>query len=638
MKERVEVVFQPEGRRGVFNCGDAVLAAAQQLGVEVTSICGGHGRCGKCKVIVEDSTRVARPTENERRLLTAEEIEHGYRLACEVKVTGDVIVTIPAESRLGRQRLQVEGIGRRVDLAPTVKKAAVKVPPPSLTDLRSDAERLLDALAVENQLVDGCIEYDTVRTLPSVLRSGAWTVTASIAHDQIIIDLDPGITLDELYGVAIDVGTTKIAMYLVDLTNGSLIAESTIPNPQISYGEDVISRLAYAHTEEGLTKLNGAIRQAVNRAIEKVCEGTVPTQRVYEAVVVGNTVMHHLFLRIDPRPLARSPFPPAIKSPIDVKPSELGITIHQNGNVHLPPLIAGFVGSDCVAGILATGLHETDRMSLLVDIGTNTEIVVGNRDGMYACSCASGPAFEGAHIKHGMRASTGAIESVTIDLDTYAVSYRVIDDIPPVGLCGSAMVDVLAELLKTRLMDTGGRMIPEPGNPRVREVNGTLELVLVEERTGASKVVVTQQDVRELQKAKAAISAGTSILMRRAGVDRTEIETMFVAGAFGTYIDPRNAQLIGLFPELELGELRTVGNAAGAGARMVLQSSGSRDTAAKIPKMVEYIELATDHDFQNEYLSATYFPHLDLTRYPQTIEAHRFRLSRGHENLGKTTR
>jgi uncharacterized 2Fe-2S/4Fe-4S cluster protein (DUF4445 family) len=638
MKELVEVVFQPDGRRGEFNCDTSVLAAAQQLGVEVTSICGGHGRCGKCKVIVEDGARVDPPTENELRLLTAGGLQNGYRLACETKVTDDVIVTIPAESRIGRQRLQVEGIGRSVELAPTVRKVVAEVPPPSLTDLRSDAKRLLDALALANQLGDVCIEYDTVKTLPSTLRNGAWTVTALISNERKIIDLDPGITLDEPYGVAIDVGTTKIATYLVNLANGSLIAECTLPNPQISYGEDIISRLAYAHTEEGLTKLNDAIRQAVNRSIEKVCGGTVPTHRIYEAVAVGNTVMHHLFLRIDPRPLARSPFPPAIKSRIDVRPSELGITINQNGNVHLPPLIAGFIGSDCVAGILATGLHETDRMSLLVDIGTNTEIVLGNRDGMYACSCASGPAFEGAHIKYGMRAATGAIESVTIDHDTYEVYYRVIDDEPPKGLCGSAMVDVLAELLKTRLMDTGGRIIRETGNPRVREVNGTLELVLVEERTGTSKVVVTQQDVRELQKAKAAISAGTSILMRWAGVDRTEIETMFVAGAFGTYIDPWNAQLIGLFPELKLRELSNVGNAAGAGARMVLQSSEARDTATRIPEMVEYIELATDHDFQNEYLSATYFPHRDLTRYPRTIEAHKLRLSRGHENLGKMVR
>jgi uncharacterized 2Fe-2S/4Fe-4S cluster protein (DUF4445 family) len=637
MKARVEIVFQPEGRRGVFSGGDSVLAAAQLLGVEVTSICGGHGRCGKCKVIIEEGARVAPPTENEHRLLTAEQIRDGYRLACEVIVTNDIIVTVPAESRRGRQRLQVEGIGRSVELAPTVRKAVVDVPPPSLTDLRSDVERLLDALALENQQVDGGIEYNTVKTLPSTLRNGAWTVTATIAHDRKIIDLDPGTTLDELYGVAIDVGTTKIAVYLVNLTNGALIAESTIPNPQIRYGEDIISRLAYAHTEEGLAKLNDAIRQAVNRAIEEVCGGTAPTQRVYEAVVVGNTVMHHLFLRIDPRPLARSPFPPAIKSRIDVNSSELGITINRNGNVHLPPLIAGFVGSDCVAGILAAGLHETDRLSLFVDIGTNTEIVVGNRDGMYACSCASGPAFEGAHIKYGMRASTGAIESVTIDPDTFEVGYRVVDDTSPKGLCGSAMVDVLAELLKTRLMDTGGRLLRKTGNPRLREVNGSLELILTEDRTGASKVAVTQQDVRELQKAKAAISAGTSILLRRAGVDSTEIETMFVAGAFGTYIDSRNAQLIGLFPELTPGELRNVGNAAGAGARMVLQSSEARDTATRIPEMVEYVELATDHDFQNEYLSATYFPHLDLTRYPRTIEAHKLRLSRGHENL-KTTR
>jgi len=612
-----EVVFQPEGKRVKIEAGSNLLESAKLAGVDLTSICGGKGTCGKCKVIVEKMGSVSPITTIEEEILTSGEISKGYRLACRTQINNSLVVRIPEESRTGKQRLQVEGIETQVKLEPLIRKHFIKLPKPTLEDPRSDFDRLKEELRKHYGVRDVGIEYEVVKPLASVLRDADWEITVIVWDDKEIVNIESGDTTKRRFGYAVDIGTTKLAGYLLNLDTGKVNAVGSLMNPQIPYGEDIIVRIAYKDPKE----LQQVVVEGINQILKDLCDKVgVGFGEVYEMTAVGNTAMHHLFLNINPKHVALSPYTPVIREGVDVKASEVGVKINPYGNVHALPVIAGFVGADSVADILATEIYRRDELCLALDIGTNTEVVLGNKDWMLACSCASGPAFEGAHIKHGMRAASGAIEKVTIDPENLEVKYKTIDDAKTCGICGSAIVDIPAEMLKTGIIDVNGTMNTCPNLPRLREKEGVKEFVIAwkEETSTGGDIVITQKDLREIQLAKAAMHTGAATLMKEAKVKEKDIDLVFIAGAFGSYIDPENARIIGMYPEVPLKKVRVVGNAAGTGARMALVSKTAREIAEEISRKVKYVELANDPNFQNELMNSSFMPYADLSKYPET--------------------
>jgi len=627
---QVKIIFLPYGRREWFPKGEvSVLDAARALGIDLSSLCGGRGTCGKCKVRIDQGIEKLNPlTEQELKNITEYEMKASYRLACEIRPTTSTVIYVPERSRIGMQRLQTEGLEVPVKrLNPFVRKYFVKLPKPTLLDYRSDEDRLLDALHDTYSLTANLdIDFELAIDLASKIRKKHWELTAVVWKNK-IIDVEPGDTSDRCFGFAVDIGTTKLAGFLIDLNNGKVVAVAARLNPQIPIGEDVMSRITHQMKEgwDGVKELQTAVISGINEMIEECCEKAgVKTKEIYELCFVGNTAMQLCFLGIYGRYVALSPYPPVLRRGVDIKATRLGLKSHPNANAHFVPVIGGFVGADNVAVILATRMLESDEVCMALDIGTNTEIDLGNKDLVMVDSCASGPAFEGMSIKHGMRAATGSIERVSIDPDTFEVHYRTIEDEQAVGLCGSALVDIPAELIKTGLIDWTGRFVSELAKEtnRLRKCPDGWEFVIAWQPDTAidTDIVITQGDVRELQKAKAAMRTGAEILMKRMGVTEKDISKLFMAGAFGNYIDPENARTIGMYPELPLEKVVFVGNIAGTGSRMCLISREEREYAGKISKTVKYHELAADKDFQTEYINALYLPHKDLSKYPDTVD------------------
>jgi uncharacterized 2Fe-2S/4Fe-4S cluster protein (DUF4445 family) len=619
------LVFQPTGKRSEVPVSTTILKAAKDVGVNLSSICGGEGLCGKCRIIIRSGKEnLSPPSESEKRTFSEKDLNIGLRLACQTTVQkeGTVIIEIPAESQIDQQRILFKGLERKVKLAPPVKNIMITLEKPSLQDSRSDADRLLDALESKIGLRPS-LDYECLKEIPRVIRKKDWAVTVTLWDDQELIAIQPG-QVSNSYGFAVDIGTTKLAGYLMNLNDGEIVTSASIINPQVPYGEDIISRIRFImDNPKNLVKLQQTVIEGVNKLIKETCKkaGVTPGN-IYEITVAGNTAMHHIFLGIPPDYVSLMPYPAALQSSVNVKARELSLNSSLGAYVHLLPTIAGFVGGDVVADCLATGIHEITEISMLVDIGTNTEIVLGNKDRLVACSCASGPAFEGAHIKHGMRASTGAVEQVWINPKGFEVGYKTIGNGQPRGLCGSAIVDVAAELLKTGLIDRSGRFNRTLNTPRLRTNEKTSEFVISWKNENSLKtdIVVTQDDIREVQLAKAAIYTGASILMKHLGIETDDIQKIFLAGAFGTYVDPQNAKIIGMYPDISLEKVQFVGNTAGSGARMALLSIEVREVAEKIAKSVEYVELGADPSFQNEFLKATYLPHQEPDRFPSVVK------------------
>ena len=617
---KLRIIFQPYGKRAEAITGSTILDVARDTGVNLSSVCGGEGRCGKCRIIVRMGNELlSSPSKFEKHVFSEEDLSNGFRLACQTTAQhgGAVTVEVPAESRIDQHKLLLLGSEKKVKLAPAVRKIVVALEKPSLSDTRSDVDRLLDALDSKIGLRP-IVDYETLKKVPRVVRKKDWVVTVTLWNNQEIIAVQAG-QVSGCYGFAVDIGTTKLAGYLLDLSNGKIVTTASATNPQISYGEDVISRIRFAtENPENLMKLQQTVIEGVNQLIKETCKDSgVSPDDIYEMTVSGNTAMHHIFLGIPPDNVALMPYPAALQSSINVKAKELSLNLNHGAYVYVLPTIAGFVGGDAVADILATGIHEANELSMLVDIGTNTEIILGNKDRLVACSCASGPAFEGAHIKHGMRASTGAIEQVWIDPDTFDVGYKTVENGQPRGLCGSAIVDVVAELFKTKLIDKSGRFNRTLDTPRLRMNEKYAEFVIAWKKEGLveTDIVVTQGDIRVVQLAKAAIYTGASILMKHLNIKFHEIQKVFLAGAFGTYVDPLNAKVIGMYPNVSLEKVQFVGNTSGSGARMALLSVEAREMAEKIARFVEYIELGADPSFQNEFLKATYLPHKELDQF-----------------------
>lgn len=594
------------------------------MGVDISSLCGGKGTCGKCKVKVEkgiDGLNQLR--ERELKHLSQEELNTGIRLACQAQLTSPSIIFVPERSRVGKQRLQTEGLEVPVTANPPVKKYHMKLSKPTLQDIRSDEDRLLNALK-EKSGIDGLeIDYEVAKDLSIKLRQKEWDITAVTWMNK-VISVEPGDTTNRCFGFAFDVGSTKLAGFLMDLNSGEVLSTTARMNPQIPFGEDILSRISLImmRGSEAQDELQKAVVLGINEMIDECCRKTdVKAEEIYELNFVGNTAMQMLFLKIWPQYTALSPYPPVIRKGINVESLKLGLRSHPRANAYFAPIIGGFVGADSVADIMAVNMLESEDIVMDIDIGTNTEIALGNKDLLMIVSCASGPAFEGMEIKHGMRAATGAIEKISITSGSNEVSYRTIEDATPIGICGSGLVDALAEMLKTGLIDSRGTIVREleKTTDRLRRTpEGWYEFIIArrDETATDTDISITQADIRELQKAKGAIRAGAEILLKRMNLTKDDITELYIAGAFGNYIDPESARIIGIFPEVPLERIRFVGNTAGTGSRMCLISKHMREYAEKIAATVHYYELAADSEFSNEYMKAMFLPHQDLARQP----------------------
>ena len=593
------VDFEPVGRRGRCQPGKSLLDCARQVGVDITSLCSGRGTCHACKVKVLAGT-VSQATSSERAVFSPQELKAGWRLACQTYPASDVKLGVPAESMTTLQRTQVEGLEVAVPPEPAVSAYRVELPAPSLSDLRGDSERLLETLNQQHRLTCRTIDLDVLRQLSPRLRAWGWQCQAAVRDDE-VVSLGPWPSRE--LGLAVDLGTTKVAGYLVDLSNGRTLASLGVMNPQISYGEDIISRITHASGSTSQARqLQKLAARAINRLAADLCaQVKAKADEITDAVVVGNTAMHHLLLGLPLDQLAQSPFVPAVSQAMDIKARDLGLKIAPGAYTHLLPNIAGFVGADHTSMLLATEAWRAEGVLLAIDIGTNTEVSLIDGGWITSVSCASGPAFEGGHIKDGMRAARGAIERLRLVSDD--IQYQTIEGAPPVGLCGSGILDGLAQLYLAGIVGESGRMVE--GHPRLRR-GKQHEFVLVseEERGDKPAIVITQQDVRELQLAKAAIRTGIQVLLETNRRTDEEIGQVVIAGAFGSYIDVTSAITIGMLPALPLNRFRQVGNAAGIGAKLTLISRHKRAEAQALVSRVSYIELASAPDFMHTFVQA----------------------------------
>lgn len=587
------IEFEPVGRRGEFPSEQSLLDCARQLNVDLVSVCGGFGICGRCKV-QSISGDVGEQTEDEKSRLSERELAQNYRLACRTHVRSDATIHVPPESLTAPQRTQVEGLELAVEPEPLIRNLVVRLSPPSLDAPEADDQTLWAVLLTQHGVSPGGIDFRVQQTLSSVLRKANWHVCVAIRETEIVALGDPS---SRWLGLAADIGTTKIAVYLVDLESGKTLASRGLMNPQISYGEDIIARLAAAEkSPQNAAKLQSLLVEALNEAVESLCSETRTVRcDIVDAVIVGNTAIHHMLLKLPVRQLGMAPYVPAVRSAVDIKARDIELHIAAGAYAHLLPNIAGFVGADHVAMLLAAGIDESASTVLAVDIGTNTEICLNHRGTMRSVSCASGPAFEGAHIKFGMRAAPGAIEHVRLTGDN--LSIQTIEGKPPVGVCGSGLLDVVAQLRLNNIIDGTGRM---GRHPRVRSSNGGLEFVLAE-TPGSETITISQKDVRELQLAKAAIRVGIRALVEAEGLSEDKIDRILLAGAFGTYIDVESAIEIGMLPPLPLDRFRQIGNAAGTGARMALISQSMRGKAQQIALRDGYIEVGRIRDFNRKF-------------------------------------
>ncbi len=597
----IHVAFEPVGRRGPCARGEHLLACAQSLGVDLAAVCGGRGTCGRCRVVLT-SGELSPLTSVERALLSVEDIARGVRLACQAIPVNDCVLHVPEDSLGSAQRIQVEGLQSALGANPPILDHKVTVQPPSLHDVRGDTDRVQAALNEMPSTACDTVDIETARALSRVMRGGDWTLQASVRGRELVgVSRWPSPTL----GLAVDLGTTKIAAYLLDLATGATLAAHGAMNPQIRYGEDVVTRMSHALAADGgAGELSGAALDTINELVAELCsQAEADPARILEAVIVGNTAMHHLLLRLPVDQLARAPYVPSVRDALDVKARELGVDIGRGAWVHFPPNIAGFVGSDHVAALLATGAGSAEAPVLVIDIGTNTEVCLAVDGRLTSASCASGPAFEGGHIRDGMRAASGAIEHVQIDGDE--VRLQAVDNADPVGICGSGILDALAEMTVHGVVDSRGRLNRE--HPRVVDGERAPEFVLVsgEQRHGKAALSVTQGDIRQLQLAKSAIATGIESLLEHAGMEPGQLASIIVAGAFGTYIDIGSAITIGMLPDLPLDRFHQVGNAAGAGAKMALTSLSHREEARKLAAKAGYLELATSPRFMQRFVENT---------------------------------
>jgi uncharacterized 2Fe-2S/4Fe-4S cluster protein (DUF4445 family) len=637
-QDQLQVIFTPSGRRGRVPGGTTVLDAARSLGVDIDAVCGSRGICGRCTVtpafgsfakhgITSAPDHIAEPGQLE----VAYRDEHGLaddrRLSCTAVLLGDAVIDVPPESQVHRQVVRKDLAARTFEMDPVVRLYTVDVTEPDLATPTGDLGRLFDALSAEWDLHDLRADLSVIRVLQSTLTAGGYRVTVAVHGGRDLIAVWPGFH-DRAFGVAIDVGSTTIAGHLVNLTDGSILASAGVMNPQIRFGEDLMSRVSYAMLHEGGdVELTRAVRKALDGLLAALANKTdIKRVEILELAIVGNPIMHHLLLGIDPTPLGSAPFALATDTAVSTTAAELGVFTHPGARVYVLPCIAGHVGADTAGVILAEEPHKTEAMTLVVDVGTNAEIVLGNRDRLLAASSPTGPAFEGAQISSGQRAAPGAIERVRVERSTLEPRFRVIgvdawSDDPSfaeaveaagtgvTGICGSGIIEVIAELYLAGVVSADGVIDGALAErmPRVVADGRTFSYVLHEPSDGGPRIVITQNDVRAIQLAKAALYAGARLLMDQLRLDT--VDEVRLAGAFGSQIDPLHAMVLGLIPDCDLSRVRAAGNAAGTGALIALLSGAARREIETVVRRVEKIETAVEPRFQEHFVEAMAIPH-----------------------------
>ncbi len=606
---KLKITFQPQNLTTHAPEGTTVFNAANWAGLAIDSTCGGRGTCGKCKVrMIEGADAI---TDADRRYLSESELAEGWRLSCRAPVHSECLVEVPR--LMTSPKAALLGYGRHVVLDPNVDKVYLELAEPTLQDQRPDLARVLAALDKEGYQVRA--DPAVWRALPKTLRNSDFAITAVVCGDELIA-VEPGNTTDRSFGLALDIGTTTVVGALVNLNTGAVAAVMSTLNRQASFGADVISRASYTMTEpDGLATLQGRIVETINWLVDQLLAASgVERNNIYEAVAVGNATMLHLLLGIDPQPISVAPFIPAIADPITLPARDIGLALNPQARLSTLPHLGAYVGADIVAGVLATGIgrEKDEKLRLYIDVGTNGEIVLGSSRRTLATAAPAGPAFEGAQIKCGMRASDGAIEGVEISDD---VRLQIIGgDVRPIGICGSGLIDAVAQLIGCGLVDSSGLLLtPDQARGHVADtllkrlvrVNGVRAFLLSTPEEG---IVLTQPDIRALQFAKGAIAAGVTVLMSHLGVTAEDLQEVLLAGSFGSYINPSSARAIGLVPWLPVERIAAVGNAAGEGAKIALLSFREREAANRIPQFVEYIELSICPDFNDIFTEALAFP------------------------------
>lgn len=637
-----KVVFQPSGTAGQIEPGTSLLDAARQLGVGIESICGGAGTCGKCQVVIEEGqfpkhNLVSNPlhaspaSESELALCSKLGLAAGVRLSCIALVEGDLLVTVPEEARANKQIVVKAATDRIIQVDSAVRMVFLTITPPTRED-RSDQERILALLAERFDLPEVEFDLTALRALPGALREGSGDITLTIWEGRTILRVQPGMH-DTPLGLAVDIGSTSIAAYLCDLHTGGLLATASAMNPQVTYGDDIMSRISYAvENPNGRERLQrSVIRTISDLGAQAAAQAGVAPEDIVDCVLVGNSVMHHLALGLDPAQLGHLPFAPVAGASLDLLARDLGIKFNPGARVHVLPLEAGYVGADNVAVILAEEPHRSDAIALIVDVGTNGEILLGNKDRLLCTSSPTGPAFEGAQITHGMRAAAGAIERVRIDLESYTPNLKVIgqekwsadlpdDQVQARGICGSGILEVVAELFVAGILLPSGKFNPKIKSPRlIKGPKGQPAFVLATGTQSATggPILLTQADVRAVQLAKAALYVGAQLLMKALGV--TKPDRVVLAGAFGSLIDRERAMIIGMVPDCDLESVIAVGNAAGDGARIALLNRESRREAARLARWTEHITSPLQTEFQEEFVAALSFPHASH-QFPHVAE------------------
>ena len=636
-----KIVFTPSGKRGTFALGTSVLDAARSLGVDVDSVCGGRAMCGRCQVNVAEGEFAKHAiTSRGEHLSPLGEVETrfakrrrsfkpGRRLSCQATIQGDLVIDVPAESQMHRQVVRKSAEHRDITLDTGVHLYYVEVREADMHEPTGDVQRLLQALESQWDLPDLKCDSPVLPGLQAALRKGKWQVTVAVYKKSWVTAVWPGFKQDA-YGIAMDIGSTTIAANLINLTDGSVVATDGIMNPQIRFGEDLMSRVSYVMMNaDGAADLTSTVREGVNKLIAGLAkEGGIDVDEIVEVTVAGNPIMHHLFLGLSPVELGTAPFALVTDAALDLTAAELGLEINSGATVYVLPCIAGHVGADAAAMILAEEPHLLDEISLIVDVGTNAEIVLGNRDGLLACSSPTGPAFEGAQISCGQRAAPGAIERVRIDPETLVARFSVIgsevwSDEPGfaaaieafgvTGICGSGIIEAVAEMYLSGIITEDGVVdgAMSERSDRVIKDDRTWSYLL---HDGAQRIVVTQNDVRQIQLAKGALYAGVKLLLDKAGIE--SVDRIRLAGAFGSHIDPKYAMVLGLIPDCDLKNVESAGNAAGTGARIALLNVAARREIESVVRKIKKIETAVEPKFQEYFVDAMALPN-KTDRFPK---------------------
>jgi uncharacterized 2Fe-2S/4Fe-4S cluster protein (DUF4445 family) len=632
------VVFMPSGKRGHFPQGTPLLQAARSLGVDIDSVCGGRALCGRCQVLVAEgefaklgvsssTASLTELSEPEKRFSKRAPLAAGRRLSCSTRVLADVVIDVPASSQVHRQVVRKDADARVIELNPVVRLHYVQVKEPDMHDPSGDLRRLFEALDQEWGLKDLVCDLSVLQVLQSALRAGSWQVTVAVHAEKQIIGVWPGLH-ETVFGLAVDVGSTTIAAHLCDLTSGEVVASAGAMNPQIRFGEDLMSRVSYSMMNPGGAALmTAAVREALNGLAMDVARAAgVTHEDILEATLVGNPIMHHLLLGIDPVELGGAPFALATDTSLTLRANVMDLRFHRNARVYVLPCIAGHVGADAAGMVLAERPDMGSEMTLLVDVGTNAEIVLGNKERLVACSSPTGPAFEGAQISCGQRAAPGAIERVRIDRDTLEPRFKVIgsdlwsDDpefeksigsVGITGVCGSGIIEVIAEMYLAGIINQDGVLDGRLAvrSSRIVENGRTFAYLLHRGVAGTNTVEmkITQNDVRAIQLAKAALYAGIALLMDRLRIDH--VDRIRLAGAFGSHIDVKYATILGMLPDCDLNHVHSAGNAAGTGARIALLDATSRGVIEDLVRRIEKVETAIEPRFQQHFVEAMAIPH-----------------------------